>query len=449
MENKRNTQNVGQETALLVNVALPDNDIDPVDSLDELASLAEAVDAVVVDRVVQRRRQPHPAHYVGHGKAEQIALRAEHYGAKTIIFDNDLSPAQIRELEEITKCKVIDRSELILDIFATRARTHEARLQVELAQLQYTYPRLTRMWSHLDTVVGAAAGAAGAVGGIGTRGPGEKQLEIDRRLVQKRLALLRRQINQIDRRKQRQVRSRSEYFTVSLVGYTNVGKSTLLNLLTGSQAYVEHKLFATLDTKTSRWTLSGDVNVLLSDTVGFIRNLPHHLVASFHATLEEAIHADLLLHVVDASHPQAEQQLQAAHKVLEEIGCDKKDMILVFNKIDQQPNSTFDTMMTLYPDAIAISARKGIGIEKLVEAVTVRVIGEKLRLRICCAQSDGHIPSFLRAHGSIISEDYTNSQITLEAYLGRRQLPNLKRLKPHTCEIISPLNMEFPQIDAV
>ncbi|KPK76121.1 MAG: hypothetical protein AMJ79_08145 [Phycisphaerae bacterium SM23_30] len=437
MENKRNTLKVGQETALLVNVALPDSDIDPVDSLDELAALAEAVDAVVVDRVVQRRPHPHPAHYVGHGKAQEIALRAQHYGANTIIFDNDLSPAQIRELETITHCKVIDRSELILDIFATRARTHEAKLQVELAQLQYTYPRLTRMWSHLDTVVGAAAAAAGAVGGIGTRGPGEKQLEIDRRLVQKRLAQLRRQINQIDRRKQRQVRSRSENFTVSLVGYTNAGKSTLLNLLTGSEAYVEHKLFATLDTKTARWILDRDISVLLSDTVGFIRNLPHHLVASFQATLEEAIHADLLLHVVDASHPQADQQLQAAHKVLEEIHCHKKDILLVLNKIDRRPNPTIDTMMTLYPEAIPVSARKGLGIEKLAEAVTYRVTGEKLRLRISCNQTDGHIPNFLRAHGAIISEDYTDSRITLEAYLGRRQLPNLKRLKPHTCQIIS------------
>jgi len=439
LENKRNTEKAHQESALLVNVALPGSDIEPVDSLAELASLTEAAHAVVVDRVVQKRRTPHPAHYVGHGKAKEIGLRARHYGANTIIFDNDLSPAQIRELEDITECKVIDRSELILDIFAHRARTHEARLQVELAQLQYTYPRLTRMWSHLDTLAAAAAGGAGAVGGIGTRGPGEKQLEIDRRLVQKRLTQLRQQIKQIDRRKQRQVRSRSDHFTVSLVGYTNAGKSTLLNLLTDARTYVEDKLFATLDTKTSRWNLSGDINVLLSDTVGFIHNLPHHLIASFRATLEEAIHADLLLHVVDASHTQADRQLHDVNKVLKEIGCERKDILLVLNKIDDRPNSMIDTMQTLYPDAAAISARKGLGIDTLIDAVSARVIGEKLHLRVVCSQSEGHIPSFLRAHGSIISEDYTDSTIRLEVYLGRRQLPNLERLNPQNYEILSGL----------
>jgi len=424
---------------LLVHVALPGSNIEPVDSLAELASLTETAHAVVVDRVVQRRREPHPAHYVGHGKAEEIGLRARHFGADTIIFDNDLSPAQIRELEKITQCKMIDRSELILDIFARRARTHEAKLQVELAQLQYTYPRLTRMWGHLDTLTAAAAGGAGAVGGIGTRGPGEKQLEIDRRLVNKRLTQLRQQIKQIDRRKQRQVRSRSDHFTVSLVGYTNAGKSTLLNLLTGAKTYVEDKLFATLDTKTSRWNLARDLHVLLSDTVGFIRNLPHHLIASFRATLEEAIHADLLLHVVDASHPQADRQLRDVHQVLKEIGCESKDVLLVLNKIDHRPNSMIDTMRTLYPDAAAISARKGLGIDALIDRVSARVTGEKLHLRVVCPQSEGHIPSFLRAHGSIISEEYDDSVLTLEAYLGRRQLPNLQRLKPQIFEILSGL----------
>ncbi|MCP4711743.1 MAG: GTPase HflX [Planctomycetes bacterium] len=443
MENKRNTEKVHQESALLVNVALPHSEIEPVDSLAELAALAEAAHAVVVDRVVQKRRTPHPAHYVGHGKAEEIGLRAEHFGAKTIIFDNDLSPAQIRELEDITGCKVIDRSELILDIFAHRARTHEARLQVELAQLQYTYPRLTRMWGHLDTLTAAASGGAGAVGGIGTRGPGEKQLEIDRRLVNKRLTQLREQIKQIDKRKQRQVKSRSDHFTVSLVGYTNAGKSTLLNLLTDANTYVEDKLFATLDTKTSRWNLSRDINVLLSDTVGFIRNLPHHLIASFRATLEEAIHADLLLHVVDASHPQADRQLQDVHKVLKEIGCENKDVLLVLNKIDERPNSMIDTMQTLYPDAAAISARKGLGIDILIDAVMARVKGDNLRLRVICSQSEGHIPSFLRAHGSIISEEYSDSIITLEVTLGRRQLTNLQRLKPQKFEILNALDVDW------
>ena len=437
MENTRSSLKVRDELALLVSVALPDSETAAADSLAELEALVEAAGGIVMGRVYQKRRSPHPRTYVGHGKAELIGELVDRSRIDTVIFDNDLSPAQIRELEKIVGCKVIDRSELILDIFASRARTHEARLQVELAQLEYTYPRLTRMWTHLDTVVGAAGGAAGAVGGIGTRGPGEKQLEIDRRLVKKRLGQLRRQIKEIDRRKQRQVRSRDKHFTVSLVGYTNAGKSTLLNLLTGSDAYVENQLFATLDTKTVRWPLAGDLSVLLSDTVGFVRNLPHHLVASFRATLEEAIHADLLLHVVDVAHPQAELQLQAAQRVLDEIGCQEKDILLIFNKTDCKPNPMLDTMTTLYPEAIPISARKGQGTDRLIEAVTERVTGEELHLRVSCSQGDGRVVSFLRANGLVLSEEYVDAHVVLEAVLGRRQLPGLQRLKPQSYEILT------------
>lgn len=438
MENIRTTLKVHSETVLLVNVSLGESTICPADSLDELEALAKTAGAVVAGRVYQKRSRPHPATYIGKGKVEQIAEFVKRNNIDTVIFDNDLSPAQIRELEEITNCKVLDRSELILDIFVTRARTHEAQLQVDLAQLEYTYPRLTQMWSHLDTVVGAGGGVAGAVGAIGTRGTGEKQLEIDRRIVKKRIACLRRQIKEIDRRKERQVCARSKHFTVSLVGYTNAGKSTLMNALTDSKTYVEDKLFSTLDTKTARWVLERDLYVLLSDTVGFVRDLPHHLVASFRATLEEAIHADLLLHVVDVSHPQAEQQLEAVHKVLEEIDCRDKDILLVFNKIDRQPTGTFEMMKTLYPQALPISARKGIGIDKLMEAVLARATGEKLHLQVVCSQGDGRIPSYLRAHGVIISETYDDSKVVLEATLGRKQLGNLKRLNPLECEIISP-----------
>ncbi|MBN2377586.1 MAG: GTPase HflX [Sedimentisphaerales bacterium] len=438
MENKRNNIKVHEETALLVSLALPKDEIPPKDSLAELQALAESAGAVVVGRIYQNRRRPHPASYIGRGKAKMIAEIVEQQEIDTVIFDGDLSPAQIRELEEIIDAKVIDRSELILDIFATRARTHEARLQVDLAQMQYTYPRLTRMWSHLDTVVGASAGGIGAVGGIGTRGTGEKQLEIDRRIVQKRLSVLRKQIAEIDRRKKRQVRSRGEHFTVSLVGYTNAGKSTLMNLLTNSETYVEDQLFATLDTKTARWELDGDLHVLLSDTVGFVRDLPHHLVASFRATLEEAIHADLLLHVVDVSHPWAEQQLRAAQHVLNEIGCAEKDILLVFNKIDKAlDKSNFDTMMTLFPEAIGISARKDIGIEVLRAAVIKRVSGEKVRLRICCSVADGRVSSFIRANGTVLKEDYSDSVVTLEVMMGKRQLPGLEKLRPQSCEIIA------------
>lgn len=439
MEKVRDTLQVCNETAVLVSVHLPQGKVEPSESLAELESLAESAGALVVGRVYQKRARPHPACYIGRGKAIQVVEHIQKLETQvnTIIFDNDLSPAQIRELEKIFECKVLDRSELILDIFASRAQTYESKLQVELAQLQYTYPRLTRMWTHLDTVVGAGGGAAGAVGGIGTRGPGEKQLEIDRRLVQKRLSQLRKQIQDIDKRKQRQVRSRENHFTVSLVGYTNAGKSTLMNLLTGSNEKVENKLFATLDTKTTKWNLNKDLNVLLSDTVGFVRNLPHHLVASFRATLEEAIHADLLLHVVDISHPQAELQLEAANEVLSEIGCREKDVLLLFNKVDRQSNSTLDMMTTLYPEAIPISARNGTGIDHVVNTVIDRVTGDILRLRVVSSIADGRVRNFLQAYGEIVTEEYSDTTVTIEAQLGKRQLPGLERLSPVTCEVIS------------
>ena len=427
------------EKALLVSVSLPGSEVDPQDSLAELASLVNAGGAQVAGQIIQRRRKPDTAYYVGKGKAVQIAERAQQWKVSTVVFDNDLSPGQIRELEKVIPCKVLDRSEVILDIFASRARTHEAKLQVDLAQLQYTYPRLSRMWSHLDTVVGAAAvGAAGAIGGIGTRGTGEKQLEIDRRLVQRRITALRRQIKQIDQRKQREVRSRSrENFTVSLVGYTSSGKSTLMNLLTGSEAYAADKLFATLDTKTTRWKLANNLSVLLSDTVGFVRDLPHHLVASFRATLEETIHADLLLHVVDVSTESSLDQFKAVNSVLAEMGCDEKAAMVLLNKVDKAgAGVNVETMETLYPEALAISARTGYGTAELIERVTERVAGEIVRLRVKCEYADGRVHSFLRAHGTVISEKYSNSHIMLESLLGRRLLGGLRKLAGESIELL-------------
>ena len=255
---------------MLVGVLLPNNSADPMDPLGELRSLARTAGAAVVDEILAPRQKISPGIYIGSGKAEEIAQRVKLNEIDTVVFDNDLSPTQIRELEKIVSAKVLDRSELILDIFAAHARTAESRLQVELAQLEYTYPRLTHMWSHLERIAG---GSASAAGGIGTRGPGEKQIEIDRRLVQKRVSFLKRQMAQIDQRKTREVRSRSEQaFTVCLVGYTNAGKSTLMNRLTGAGAFVADQLFATLDTRTRRWNLGEGKEVLLSDTVGFVRD---------------------------------------------------------------------------------------------------------------------------------------------------------------------------------
>ena len=298
MEKFRQTLKVKKERAILVAALLRGNDYG--DDLAELTALAESAGAVVVDRFQQKIRKINPSTYIGKGKADQLAGRARKFEADVVIFDNDLSPGQIRELEILIKVKVLDRSELILDIFATRAKTRQAKLQVELAQLEYTYPRLTRMWSHLDSVAGAGgATAAGTVGGIGTRGPGEQQLEIDRRLVSKRITDLKRELLNIDRRRIREIDARKGLFKICLVGYTNAGKSTLLNTLTDAGVFVEDRLFATLDTRTRRWSPAKGVEVLLSDTVGFVKILPHQLLASFKATLEETLNADLLMHVVD------------------------------------------------------------------------------------------------------------------------------------------------------
>src|SRR4051794_36151001 len=373
---------VRQERAVLVGVILPGSTADPRNPLGELGSLTKTAGARVVGEIVQRRHSPDSGTYVGSGKAIEIAQLAQKQKANVVVFDNDLTPSQIGGLEKIINeevgtprgeegIKVLDRSELILDIFATRAQTHEAKLQVELAQMQYTYPRLMKMWAHLERI---QSGAGGGIG-IGTRGPGETQLETDRRLVRKRISDLKSEIETIQARKSRLVAQRNlEHFTVCIVGYTNAGKSTLFNTLTAAGTYADNKLFATLDTKTRAWKLERGTEVLLSDTVGFVRDLPHNLVASFKATLEEAIHADLLLHVLDVGHPHAQQQFDSVHKVLTEIGVkasmgsgqgpstsssqDEKPEILLLNKIDTpEGEDRFPFWRTLHSGSIAISAK--------------------------------------------------------------------------------------------
>ncbi|MHC4194146.1 MAG: GTPase HflX, partial [Planctomycetota bacterium] len=398
--------------------------------LAELTALAESAGAVVVDRFQQKVRTINPTTYIGKGKADMLKTRVKRFKADVVIFDNDLSPRQIRELEEIIAVKVLDRSELILDIFATRAKTKQSKLQVELAQLEYTYPRLTRMWSHLDTVAGAGGGtAAGTVGGIGTRGPGEQQLEIDRRLVSKRITQLKRELENIDKRRVREINHRKGLFKICLVGYTNAGKSTLLNALTDADVVVEDRLFATLDTRTRKWTLTGGADVLLSDTVGFVKNLPHQLVASFKATLEEAVNADLLLHMVDVSNPDAPKQIESVNKVLAEIGCGEALILEVLNKVDAVKRmGQLEVLQTLYPDAVCISAKMGLGLEQLSEAVLAKYRGGELLLRIATSQSNGKVQSFLRAYGRILRERYSDGSVLVDARLGRNQLPGLKRL---------------------
>ena len=392
--------------------------------------MARSAGAEVVSRAAQRRRSFNPATCVGKGKLEELRQRADAHDADVIIFDNDLSPAQIREIEGTTQRKVLDRSELILDIFASRARTAEARLQVELAQLEYTAPRLRGMWTHLERIAGAGgASSAGIVGGIGTRGPGETQIEVDRRIVAKRIALLKQKLAAIDRRKLREVKARQEHFTVSLVGYTNAGKSTLMNALTGAGAKVEDRLFMTLDTLTRRWDLGSGRYVLLSDTVGFIRDLPHHLVASFRATLEEAIHADLLLHVVDASSPYADEQIESVNGVLDELGVADKPALLLLNKADAITDQALLMILRQrYSDARLICALTGDGLDALREAVDACMRGDERRLTLSVPAGDGKALTFLERFAEILGRHFEDGRAILDVRIPPRALEHLHTL---------------------
>ncbi len=417
---------VSSEKALLVKVILDKSEL--VDNpLAELGELAESAGACVVGQVVQRRRAFHPATCVGKGKLVEIRQHADATDADVIIFDNDLNPSQLREIEKATERKVLDRSELILDIFASRARTHEARLQVELAQLEYTAPRLRGMWTHLERIAGAGgAGGAGAVGGIGTRGPGEQQIEIDRRLVDKRITMLKRQLAQIDNRKVRAVRARKDYYTASLVGYTNAGKSTLMNALTGADAHTADRLFATLDTLTRRWDMGNGRFLLLSDTVGFIRDLPHRLVASFRATLEETVHADLLLHVVDASNSEAESQIAAVDAVLEELGAGGKPLLLVLNKADAVKDEALVTILRgRYPDALLVSAKTGMGLDAVAAVVDERMHGERRHITLSVPATDGKALSFLGRFADIKETRFEEGRTILDLTITPRALDQL------------------------
>ena len=403
---------------MLVGVLLPDREVSRQDPLGELRSLAKTAGAKVVDEILAKRDKPHPGLYIGSGKAQQIAERVEQNEIDVVLFDNDLSPAQIRELEKIFDCKVLDRSELILDIFATHARTAQARLQVELAQLEYTYPRLTGMWTHLDR----------HGGGVGTRGPGETQIETDRRIVQKRIGYLKEKLAAIDRRKLREVKGRADVFCVCLVGYTNAGKSTLMNLLTGAGTYVADKLFATLETKTRQWSVDGAQDVLLSDTVGFVRDLPHHLVASFRATLEEAINADLLIHVADASNELVEREIAAVDAVLDELGCDRTREMLVLNKVDRINDPTVLTVLRRrYESALFLSAATGQGASDLTDAVRTRSTGQPVRVELHANYRNGRLMQYIAQHGQIERESYDESVATIRAVFSARRLAELDR----------------------
>jgi GTP-binding protein HflX len=388
---------------------------DPDTSLDELAGLATAAGAEVVVRAVQERASPDPATLFGKGKAAEFAAAFEAAGVDVVIIDHVLTPAQARNLEAVFHCRVIDRTELILDIFARRARTREGKLQVELAQLQYKLPRL----------VGSSEALSRLGGGIGTRGPGETKLETDRRRIRHRVAALKREIAEVSERRGylRERRRRTEVPTVALVGYTNAGKTTLFNALTGDHAVVSDALFVTLDPLVRRVKLPDSRQIIVSDTVGFIDRLPHQLVAAFRATLEEVIHADLLLHVIDAAAPDRERRERAVRDVLTEIGAGDVPMLEVFNKCDLLAQVDRDRLTAAAPASVCVSAVTGEGVRELIDLVTSRVAMDTERTTFTLDFSDAadrQTLSELHRHARVASQVTVGSKITVEADVPRR-----------------------------
>lgn len=390
-----------QERVLVCGVIFDDQPVEREGPLTEVRGLCVASGARVVGRgITQSRSKANPSTLMGSGKALEIAAEVELEQPDAVVVDNDLSPAQVRNLEQIFCCRVVDRSELILDIFARRVQTRQSRIQVEVAQIQYLIPRLRRLWTHLER----------QQGGIGMRGPGETQLETDKRLLLTRARDLKRDLKEIEERKQRQVQSRTGAYTVGLIGYTNAGKSSLLNALTGADELAEDMLFATLDTRTRKWRLGDKRIVLLSDTVGFLQRLPHHLVASFHATLEEALHVDLLLHIVDAAHPDVAEQMAAVDHVLADLSAHRPADMIVYNKIDlfQEEEGKALLVNNRAEQAVFVSAHTGEGLDRLEEAVAEKLDARSDLVRVTLPASAGKILSRLRIAGRLISEDYTD-----------------------------------------
>ena len=446
------------EKTVLAALRLPDSTYDQRDSFGELRELAVQAGAIIVGEIEQRRDRPEPGTYMGKGKVEELRDLCDAMNASSIIFDHDLSPNQIGNIQEITNCKVLDRSELILDIFASRASTHEAKLQVEIAQLEYTFPRLRAMWTHLERLGGASG--AGGMGGMGTRGPGEQQLEVDRRLVQRRKLVLQRELDEIQLRKRRAVEKRNtDHFTIGLVGYTNAGKSTLFNTLTEGGAYADNRVFATLMTRTREWDMGGGHTAMLSDTVGFVRDLPHHLVASFRATLEEATHADLLLVMLDVSDPSSELHFETVMKTLNElfeeveerqkkdairakrdgtadfIAYKRPELLILLNKADID---TVDEQDILYWQSRSVGAipicsmevEEGeelpMGQEELIKRVQEISLGAIEELDITVPLSDSKTIHIIENRAEVLDRTYEGQAVVLRAKIGRNQLAKLR-----------------------
>jgi len=391
--------------------------------LAELRLLVDTAGAEVVATLVQRLKTPHPQLYIGSGKADELRVLAEFHDASLVVFDEDLSPGQGAALEKRLGIRVLDRTELILDIFALRARTAESRLQVELAQLQYLRTRLKRMWTHLSRTQG----------GIGTRGPGETQLETDRRLIDRRITRLRRQLKQIARGRETRRKARKAEFRVALVGYTNAGKSSILRALSGSNVFVENRLFATLDNATRAVELYGGYRVLFTDTVGFIRKLPHHLVASFRATLEEVADADLLVHVIDVSSPSWEHQAEAVNQVLAELGASERPVLLAFHKVDRLTHAEDQALRRrtaeLYGEHVFTSVLESDGLADLTDELRRQCATDRPAVEVSIPIADGRTLAEAYREAEILSREDSESAVVLRARVPAEVLGRWRRIE--------------------
>jgi GTP-binding protein HflX len=413
-----------KEKAILVAIKIGKQKRETVEEyLTELEMLAETAGAETIIKIIQERARPDAAYYIGKGKAEEIAQLAEMNDAVLVIFDDDLSPSQIRNLEKIINKKIIDRSGLILDIFAKHARTSEAKTQVELAQLRYTLSLLTRAWTHLSK----------QYGGIGTKGPGETQIETDRRIIRNRISRLKSILEKIEKQQLTKSAQRQNSFQISLVGYTNAGKSTLLNLLTSAEILAEDKLFATLDSTTRLYSKDKGKEILISDTVGFIRKLPPTLVASFRSTLNVVRQADLILHVIDLSNPVYEEHIKTVDKTLKELKCDKKKTLLVFNKVDLVSDThVLEVAKANYPEAVFISAERGINIQQLRKNIDNIINFNSIKKEIIIPIEETKLISTIYDFASVIEKKYVENNLilTIETTPGnfgriKKQLENI------------------------
>ncbi|HEX5595249.1 MAG TPA: GTPase HflX [Micromonosporaceae bacterium] len=405
------------ERVVLVGVWTDGTVTDAENSLTELAALAETAGSQVLEGLIQRRHRPDPATYIGRGKVDDLRGVVLSTGADTVICDGELTPSQLRNLEQQTKVKVVDRTALILDIFAQHAKSKEGKAQVELAQLEYLLPRLRGWGETLSRQAGGGAGGGGASGGVGLRGPGETKLETDRRRIRTRISRLRRELKGMRtvRRTKRARRTRQAVPAVAIAGYTNAGKSSLLNRLTGAGVLVEDALFATLDPTTRRAQTSDGRFYTLSDTVGFVRHLPHQIVEAFRSTLEEVADADLLVHVVDGAHPDPEEQVRAVHEVLAEVGAEGLPELLVINKVDAADEETLLRLKRRWPQAVFVSARTGQGIDELREAIEARLPRPAVEIRVVLPYDRGDLVARVHQRGEVLSTGHTGEGTVLHA----------------------------------